>query len=433
MELALEHTQQGSSNEVSVLPEHPSDTKVLTMKMEILLEPTSNKLLVDDLTLRAGNPVKEEPEDYIKMEMQTPRSNRVKFIATCSYSRLNDFKTSRKNDPKLPQTLISTSSSAVYHVGRGVASESAILIRALYLCSVDVQSSNQRMWRSYGLRSGLSVRMLRFEGQTALRFGLRREGTNCRFGLQDRLRFCLEDAANAICLKTTAFCFKDHALHFGSILVGILTEIVKVTTNPDVSCMGKENGLQILQSIDQGPFELGTTRDTLGNTSEGGVILGRLESSELTKKQVEVSVCMMEFEAVARFSGENIMSTNDSALSQAVKLNKGLKETNHEQLYAYLKQHEKHAAQDRLIIERIAPSTNDPLAFVSSVQPYSQPSHSRHNQNQRNFAQGNGAAGFGGMHNRAGNVNAGQGKPIKCYNCNGIGHIARNCTQPKRP
>nr|GEV03884.1 putative ribonuclease H-like domain-containing protein [Tanacetum cinerariifolium] len=28
------------------LPEHPSDTKVLTMKMEILLEPTSNKLLV---------------------------------------------------------------------------------------------------------------------------------------------------------------------------------------------------------------------------------------------------------------------------------------------------------------------------------------------------------------------------------------------------
>ncbi|GJT00581.1 hypothetical protein Tco_0821750, partial [Tanacetum coccineum] len=49
--------------------------------------------------------------DYIKMEMQIPRSSRVKFIATCSYSRLNDFKTSRKNDPKLPQTLISTSSS----------------------------------------------------------------------------------------------------------------------------------------------------------------------------------------------------------------------------------------------------------------------------------------------------------------------------------
>ncbi|GJX73881.1 hypothetical protein Tco_0312476 [Tanacetum coccineum] len=31
-----------------ILPEHPSDTYVVTMKMEILLEPTSNKLLVGD-------------------------------------------------------------------------------------------------------------------------------------------------------------------------------------------------------------------------------------------------------------------------------------------------------------------------------------------------------------------------------------------------
>ncbi|GJT97152.1 hypothetical protein Tco_1092670 [Tanacetum coccineum] len=66
MELELEQTQQGSSHEVS---------------------------------------------DYIEMEMQIPRSSIVKFIDTCSYLRLNHFKTSRKSDPKLPQTLISTSSS----------------------------------------------------------------------------------------------------------------------------------------------------------------------------------------------------------------------------------------------------------------------------------------------------------------------------------
>ncbi|GJZ32159.1 retrovirus-related pol polyprotein from transposon TNT 1-94 [Tanacetum coccineum] len=123
----------------------------------------------------------------------------------------------------------------------------------------------------------------------------------------------------------------------------------------------------------------------------------------------------------------NNMSPEWDRFVTAVKLNKGLKETNHEQLYAYLKQHEKHAAQDRLIIERITPTTNDQLEFdgrivVQNVQG---------RQNQRYFARGNGASGNEGAHNRAGNANAGQGKPIKCYNCNGFGHITRNYTQPK--
>ncbi|GJU89837.1 hypothetical protein Tco_1302260 [Tanacetum coccineum] len=39
-------------------------------------------------------------------------------------------------------------------------------------------------------------------------------------------------------------------------------------------CRGKENGIYILQLIDHGPFELGTTRDTLRTTPEGGVLLG---------------------------------------------------------------------------------------------------------------------------------------------------------------
>ncbi|GKF09797.1 retrovirus-related pol polyprotein from transposon TNT 1-94, partial [Tanacetum coccineum] len=112
----------------------------------------------------------------------------------------------------------------------------------------------------------------------------------------------------------------------------------------------------------------------------------------------------------------NNMSPKWDRFVTAVKLNKGLKETNHEQLYAYLKQHEKHAAQDWLIIEKITPTTNDPLAFMLNC-----------------TCSGAGAAGNGGAQNRAGNANAGQGKPIKCYNCNRLGHIAQNCTQPKRP
>ncbi|GJU85775.1 retrovirus-related pol polyprotein from transposon TNT 1-94 [Tanacetum coccineum] len=57
----------------------------------------------------------------------------------------------------------------------------------------------------------------------------------------------------------------------------------------------------------------------------------------------------------------------------------------------------------------------------------------RQNRGQGNNARGAGAAGYGGAQNRVGNANPGQARQVKCYNCNGVGHIARNYTQPKRP
>nr|GEX22522.1 retrovirus-related Pol polyprotein from transposon TNT 1-94 [Tanacetum cinerariifolium] len=61
----------------------------------------------------------------------------------------------------------------------------------------------------------------------------------------------------------------------------------------------------------------------------------------------------------------------------AVKLNRGLRDFNYDQLYAYLKQHKAHANQNKMMLDRFTQHTVDPLALMSNVShqhPYSQSS-----------------------------------------------------------
>ncbi|GJU61017.1 retrovirus-related pol polyprotein from transposon TNT 1-94 [Tanacetum coccineum] len=323
-------------------------------------------------------------------------------------------------------------------------------------------------------------------------------------------------------------------------------------------CLGKDNGENIMKSITEGPFQMGTMRDTLTEGGEGALHLGPerarvfadlsakqkdkykadiratniilqgipkdiyslinhytdakdiwdnvkmiLEGSELTKDDRE-SQLYDEFKHFFQIKGETIhvyyvrftklindmrnikmamprMQLNSKFVNNMlpewsrfiteVKLNKGLKESNFDQLYAYLKQHEVHANENRIMMESTStdnliesltntltlltqsyksylPQTNNKLrtssnarnkATVQDDRVVVQDVRGRYNANnhgrpfQRNNARGNVVAWNVGGQTRYGNVNPGQAKPVMCYNCKGIRHIARECPQPKRP
>ncbi|GJR41956.1 retrovirus-related pol polyprotein from transposon TNT 1-94, partial [Tanacetum coccineum] len=228
-------------------------------------------------------------------------------------------------------------------------------------------------------------------------------------------------------------------------------------------CLGKDNGENIMKSITEGPFQMGTFIQTPAEETEGALQLGPerarvftdlsaeekerykadiratnillqgipkdiytlinhytdakdiwdnvkmiLEGSELTKDDRE-SQLYDEFEHFRQIKGETIhvyyvrftklindmrnikmtmprMQLNSKFVNNMlpewsrfiteVKLNRGLKESNFDQLYAYLKQHEVHASENRMMMERFIQPTNDPLALVSNASVRQYPTQS---------------------------------------------------------
>ncbi|GJW45684.1 retrovirus-related pol polyprotein from transposon TNT 1-94 [Tanacetum coccineum] len=125
-----------------------------------------------------------------------------------------------------------------------------------------------------------------------------------------------------------------------------------------------------------------------------------MQGTSLTKQEREINI--EQFHINIKFL--NSLPSKWSKFIIDVKLVKDLHITNVDKLHAYLKQHEKHANEVRLMLER----SHDPLALVAY-----------HQMTQTFTASASGS-------------NAGKQRTVICYNYRREGHMAKQCTQPKR-
>nr|GEX88428.1 hypothetical protein [Tanacetum cinerariifolium] len=139
-----------------------------------------------------------------------------------------------------------------------------------------------------------------------------------------------------------------------------------------------------------------------------------LEGSELTKED--------RMQLNSKFV--NNMLPEWGRFVTAVKLNRGLRDSNYDQLYAYLKQHEAHVNENKMMLDRFTQHTVNPLVLMSNVsrqQPYSQSSTTSPSTYVPPHLADNAhldLAGYGRTLYRVGNANPGPTRQIKCCNCN---------------
>ncbi|GKB65820.1 retrovirus-related pol polyprotein from transposon TNT 1-94 [Tanacetum coccineum] len=139
-----------------------------------------------------------------------------------------------------------------------------------------------------------------------------------------------------------------------------------------------------------------------------------LRFAQLINDMHTIGITMQQVQVNTKFW--NALQPEWSKFMIDVKLAKNMYNTNYDQLYAYLSQHEGHENEVRMLRERYS----DPLALGRQGQGYI----------------GTGLKGIvigSGVNQNSRNTTAGQARVVKCYNCQGEEHMARQCTQLKRP
>nr|GEV53006.1 retrovirus-related Pol polyprotein from transposon TNT 1-94 [Tanacetum cinerariifolium] len=341
---------------LEILPEHLSDTHVFTMKMEILLEPTANKLLV-------GSPYKtrktvcmiENPGEVNKMKAQEDeRDMYVGWEIT-----VEDVERIRKFLIHTIHTLPNLEHVVQPYMSLGPVHDKE-KIAAHITPPADVASTTNpildKQLNKFRKECSDIIRVSKMATKWFKRL-VAYAKCNCDSYESSELGSELTSLTGSELSSELTF-FAGSELGLASYRPPMLdrTDFASWQQQIQMYCQGKENGVNILKSIDEGPFQMGTLRETLTEGTKGALHLGPERPrvySDLTSEEKD-------------------------KLVTAVKLNRGLRDFNYDQLYDYLKQHE------------------------------------------GNNARCAGAAGYEGAQNRVGYANPCQARKIKCYNCNGL-------------
>nr|GEU49636.1 hypothetical protein [Tanacetum cinerariifolium] len=143
----------------------------------------------------------------------------------------------------------------------------------------------------------------------------------------------------------------------------------------DIQCAGSDTRPPMLDRNDFASWE------TLVEDKEGALHLGlekarvysnlSLEDKERFIKLINdmrnIKITMPRMQLNSKFINNILPEWGRFII--AVKLKKGLKESNYDQLYACLKQYEAHANENKMMLERFTQRTVDPLALMSNVSP----------------------------------------------------------------
>nr|GFB82724.1 retrovirus-related Pol polyprotein from transposon TNT 1-94 [Tanacetum cinerariifolium] len=133
---------------------------------------------------------------------------------------------------------------------------------------------------------------------------------------------------------------------------------------------------------------MGTLRETLTEGTEGALYLGPerprfysdLTSEEKDRYNADIratNILLQGFPKdiytlINHYTGEkdiwdNVKMLLECSIITTIKLNRGLRDSNYDQLYAYLKQHEVHANENKMMLDRFTQHTVDPLTLMSNV------------------------------------------------------------------